>query len=141
MEPIELFIPSGPGAQAARAKVFRQLEILPETRRYKVEITAAKATRSTSQNAYLWAGVYKAILDQGGEMLRGWTKQDLHEYCLGECFGWEKITAFRRTRLFPKRRSSRLNKQEFTDYIDFIKAHMSAYGIFIPDSDGVIDHD
>jgi hypothetical protein len=89
-----------------------------------------KSRRSNDQNALLWR-LYTDILALGGESLGGWTKEDLHEYCLGEWAGWDKCTAFGRTRLKPKRRSSRLTKTEFSDYLEFICQRMAEHGIVL----------
>jgi hypothetical protein len=89
-----------------------------------------KPRRSNDQNALLWA-LYGDVLSQGGEMLRGWTKDDLHEFALGEHFGWDEHKAFGRTRLKPKRRSSRLSKTEFTDFLDAFVRLMAEHGIVL----------
>ena len=89
-----------------------------------------KSKRSTDQNALLWA-LYDDVLKRGGETLGGWTKDDLHEYALGEYFGWKKHEAFGRTRLKPNRRSSRLTKSEFTDFLDWFVRRMAEHGIVL----------
>jgi hypothetical protein len=61
------------------------------------------------------------ILEQGGETLGGWTRDDLHEYFLGECFGWEVLEGFGRKRMRPLKRSSGLTKEEFTEYLMFLE--------------------
>ncbi len=88
-----------------------------------------KITRSEQQNRYLWGLVYKTIAAH----LQGWDAEDIHEYCLGEWSGWETVEGFGRKRMKPLRRSSNLNKQEFSDYVDFIQRHMAEKGIVIPD--------
>ena len=89
-----------------------------------------KSRRSTDQNALLWS-LYEDVLKQGGETLGGWTKDDLHEWALGECFGWTEHKAFGRTRLKPNRRSSRLSKSEFTDFVDWFVRRMAEHGIVL----------
>lgn len=89
-----------------------------------------KSRRSTDQNALLWA-LYEDILRMGGETLGGWTRDDLHEYLLGEHFGWEVREAFGAKRQKPMRRSSRLTKTEFSDYIAFIVQRMAEHGIVL----------
>lgn len=101
-------------------------------KRWHVEISEHKPIRSDSQNAFLWA-TYEDILKAGGETLGGWTKDDLHEYLLGEHFGWKTMTGLGTKRQIPMRRSSRLNKQEFSDYIAFIQQRMAEHGIFVRD--------
>ena len=99
---------------------------------WKVTIEAFKPRRSDQQNAFLWGVVYPAILEGGGETLRGWSKDDIHEYFLGECFGWEVLEGFGRKRHRPLRRSSKLNKIEFREYIEFIETRVAELGIHIP---------
>jgi hypothetical protein len=89
-----------------------------------------KSRRTNDQNALLWA-LYDDVLKQGGETLGGWTREDLHEYCLGEWFGWDEHKAFGRTRLKPKRRSSRLTKMEFSDFVEFVVQRMAEHGIVL----------
>lgn len=88
--------------------------------------------RSTSQNAYLWGVCYETIL---AHSLReqGWQSEDLHDYFLGEHFGWETIEAFGKRRMRPIRRSSALNKTEFADFIGFIQQKASEMSVYIPD--------
>jgi hypothetical protein len=89
-----------------------------------------KSRRTNDQNALLWA-LYSDALKQGGEALGGWTTDDVHEYMLGEYWGWDKCTAFGRTRLKPKRRSSRLAKSEFSDFVEFVVRKFSEHGIVL----------
>jgi hypothetical protein len=65
--------------------------------------------------------------------LPGWDAEDVHEYMLGEWSGWEALEGLGRKRLRPLRRSSRLNKQEFADFVDFIQRKAAEHGVFIPD--------
>jgi hypothetical protein len=100
-----------------------------------IEVKDGKPKRSQQQNSYLWGVVYATILRDGGEALGGWRAEDLHEYLLGEHFGWERVQAFGKTRMRPLRRSSALNKTEFVDYVAFIKQKMAEHGITVPDPD------
>lgn len=115
--------------------LLRRLAALPADRAWRVELHEQKATRSNQQNRYLWGVCYPEIIRQGGEALAGWTAEELHDYCLGEHFGWERTTAFGRTKMRPLRRSSRLSKMEFVDFVAFIQRRMAEHGIVIPDPD------
>ena len=90
--------------------------------------------RSTAQNAYLWGVCYETILEHG---LRdeGWRNTDLHEYFLGEHFGWATLEGFGRKRLKPIDRSSGLSKMEFVDFVAFIQEKAAEMGVYIPDPD------
>lgn len=97
---------------------------------WRVTIEPYRPKRTDEQNRYLWGVVYATIMPR----LPGWDASDVHEYFLGEHFGWETLEGFGRKRLRPIRRSSRLNKQEFSDYIAFIQHKCAELGIYIPDA-------
>ena len=99
---------------------------------YKVKITQG-GKRSLEQNAYLWGVCYPTILERGGEALGGWTSNDLHEYFLGEHFGWQTIKGFGKTRMKPLDRSSNKVKMEFVDFVASIQIKAAEMGIVIPD--------
>ena len=107
------------------------IEVLKATEMpYKVKVTRG-GSRSLEQNRYLWGVCYATILEQGD--LDGWRNEDLHEYFLGEHFGWETLEGFGKRRMKPLNRSSRLTKMEFVDFIDFIHQKAAEMGIVIPD--------
>ena len=89
-----------------------------------------KSKRTPDQNALLWS-LYADALAMGGEALGGWVKEDIHEYMLGEYWGWDKCTAFGRTRMKPKKRSSRLTKMEFSDFVEFVVRRFAEHGIVL----------
>jgi hypothetical protein len=101
-------------------------------KRLKVTIDVAKKRRSDDQNRYLWGVVYPTIL-QSSEELGGWSAEDLHEYFLGEIYGWDTLAGFGRKRLRPIRRSSGMSTSEFNDFISQIQHRMAEQGVFIPD--------
>jgi hypothetical protein len=106
---------------------------LDQTKSWKVTLEEFKPRRSDMQNAFLWGVVYPSILEGGGEALAGWQKDDLHEFMLGEHFGWETLTLCGKTVHKPVRRSSRLNKQDFSDYLEFLSRRAAELGIVIPE--------
>jgi hypothetical protein len=114
-------------------RVSTVLASLSPEKAWRVSIGELKASRSQQQNKYLWGVVYKTILDTG--VLQGWDADDIHEYLLGEWSGWEVIEGFGRKRMRPVRRSSGLNKEEFSQFIDFIQRKMAEHGIYIADAD------
>lgn len=97
---------------------------------WEVIVKRKQRTRSTEQNAYLWGVVYPTILRH----MPGWDANDLHEYFLGEHFGWETLAGFGRKRLRPVRRSSKLKTTEFADYLAFVQRRAAEYGVYIPDA-------
>jgi hypothetical protein len=111
----------------------RLISALKETEMpYKVKISKG-GTRSLEQNAYLWGVCYETILNQGGLKDLGWRNDDVHEYFLGEHFGWETLSGLGRKRVRPLHRSSTLSTVEFMDYVAFIQEKAAGMGIVIPD--------
>lgn len=110
-------------------RLARFLAGLPTDKAWRVEVQEHKPTRSDQQNRYLWGVVYPAICAH----LEGWDAEDVHEYMLGECYGWQEISGLGRRRVKPLRRSSRLSKQEFSDFVAFIQRRMAEHGVYIPD--------
>ena len=105
---------------------------------YKVTIERKRGTRTLEQNAYLWGVVYRTILDapvNDGQRFKdlGWTDDDLHQYFLGEHFGWSELQGMSRTRLKPICSSSKLYKDAFSDYLEFIIRWAAERGVVIPD--------
>lgn len=97
----------------------------------KVTVAEAKKRRSDDQNRYLWGVVYPTILQSG--QLAGWSAEDVHEYMLGEIYGWETLAGFGRKRLRPIRRSSGMSTTEFSEYVAQIQQRMAELGIYVPD--------
>lgn len=111
------------------ARVVSVLSALDREKAWTVTIEEAKSTRSQEQNRYLWGVVYVEILKH----MPGWDADDLHEYFLGEHFGWETLEGFGRKRMRPIRRSSKLKTTEFADFVGFIQRRMAEIGVYIPD--------
>jgi len=114
-------------------RVAAVLKGLSQDRSWRISVAENKPSRSQQQNRYLWGVIYKTILDAG--QLQGWDADDLHEYLLGEWSGWEVIEGFGRKRMKPIQRSSTLNKEQFSAYVDFIQRKMAELGVYIPDAD------
>lgn len=113
----------------AYSRLCKVIEKLDAGKAWSITIEEKKPKRSEQQNRYLWGVVYAEI----AKHLPGWHVDDVHEYMLGEWSGWETLEGMGRKRLRPIRRSSRLNKQEFADYIAFIQQKAAEHGVFIPD--------
>lgn len=102
--------------------------------RVKVTVELYRKKRSLEQNSYLWGVVYPTMLREGGD---GWTADDIHELMLGEWGGWEVIDLYGQKRKRPKRRSSKLNTTDFTDFVAYIQQFAAEQGIYIPDPNEV----
>jgi hypothetical protein len=96
----------------------------------RVTVQVLKPKRTESQNSKLWA-LYGEIIRKGGESLAGWTGDDLHEFFLSIHFGDEIREIFGRKKRVPLRRSSKLNKQEFSDYLETIFRFMAERGVYL----------
>jgi hypothetical protein len=126
-----IFTPGTPVEQVMKA-VAAMMTALP-AKPFAVTVEMWKKPRTNQQNAYLWGVVYPAVIEGGGEALGGFTRDDVHEWLLGECFGWQTLEGFGRKRMRPLKRSSALNKQEFSDYLTFIDTKCAEFGIVIPE--------
>lgn len=113
-------------------RIVSVLSALARDKAWKITIAEAKPTRSNDQNSYLWA-IYENILSTCGEELRGWTKEELHEFFLGTHFGWETVTGLGRRRVRPLRRSSKLSTVEFSEFIACIQRFMAERGVYVAD--------
>ena len=120
-----------PPDQIATA-VVRMAQHLPTDKPFSVTVEVWKKPRTQPQNNFLWGVAYPAILEGGGEMLRGWSRDDIHEYMVGEFGGWETLEGFGRKRMRPVMRSSQMTKQQFSDYLDWLSAKCADMGIHIP---------
>lgn len=125
--------PKGTTPEQLANAAIRMVQGLSPEKTWAIEVTEWKKPRTNQQNAFLWGVCYPCVLEGGGEALAGWTRDDLHEYFLGECFGWETLEGFGRTRVRPIKRSSKLTKQEFSDYLLFLETRCADMGIVIPE--------
>jgi hypothetical protein len=114
---------------AAIGRIAAFLTALSRSHAWTVEVKQFNRRRSDPQNRYLWGVAYPSIVKH----LEGWTAEDVHEYCLGECFGWERIEGLNRARLKPVKRSSKLSVTEFADFVAFIQRRMAEHGVYVPD--------
>lgn len=130
MNPVTFRLPAGVGSAVVLGRIRRFLEGLPSDQAFDVTVQRHKPRRSLAQNALLWS-LYGDILEGAGERMRGWQPDDLHEFFLGEHYGWEKLDGLKRARLKPLRRSSTMNKQDFSDHIDFIVRYMAEQGVVL----------
>ena len=99
-----------------------------EGKEVEVEINVKKSRRSLDANAYLWGVVYKIIA-----LHTGHSEQEIHEYmkriCLPPVF--KKIMG---KEIKMPRSTSDLNKSDFYEYIEKIRAEVSTLGIIIPEA-------
>src|SRR5690606_35697868 len=96
----------------------------------KLRTIIRQSRRTSPQNALL-SSLYEDAIERGGEALGGWTKEDIHEFMLGEFFGWQVCEAFGRKRQKPKKRSSRLTKTQFSEFVEFVVRRFAEHGIVL----------
>jgi len=102
---------------------------------YVVEIEKEKSKRSLSQNNYLWGVVYKEISKHNGD-----TEVDLHEYFKRKLLPPKFIKVMGKEIKVPSS-TTELNKVEFGNYIERIRAEVAPMGIVIPEADNKKEFD
>lgn len=130
-------LPKGLSRERAIMRIGAFLGELSLAKAWTIEVKELQRKRSHAQNSYLWGVCYPAI----AKHLEGWESEDIHEFCLGECFGWERLEGFERARLKPLKRSSKLSVLEFRDYIEWIHRTMAARGIYVPSPNEEFEED
>lgn len=94
----------------------------------RVEVCLHRKRRSDEQNRALWGVAYRLLSDETGNDVN-----DLHEFFLGEFFGWDLIDVLGQQRRRPMRRSSKLSTAEFSDFYAFIQRRAAEMGFYVPD--------
>lgn len=100
-----------------------------------VEIELEKSKRSLDQNAYLWGVVYKTIADYNGD-----TENDLHEYLKRKCLPPRFVKVCGQEIKLPASTTD-LNKTQFGEYIEKIRAEVAPMGIIIPEANNKEEFD
>lgn len=122
-------LPRGP-RERALPLAHTVLAGLDEGAAWRVTIEPVKSTRTLAQNAYLFGVCYKMISEATGYEL-----QEVHEYCLGQHFGWVDKKVPKRpsnrhgTYSVPRRTTTTnekgkravLSTQEFADFVSFVQ--------------------
>ena len=96
---------------------------------WKVTAVRSVKKRSNPQNSAYWGIVMKMISEHTGHDVN-----DLHEFMLGECFGWDEYEIMGKKKVRPHRTSSQLNTEEFNEYYQWCQQFAATnLGIIIPD--------
>lgn len=126
------------------ARVVEALEALPNERTWRVSIEQAKAERSDSQNAYLWAVPNKLLSDA-----TGYESKEVHEFLCGTYFGWKdrkvpktprnpsglESVPVRTTTTDENGNRSVLSKSAFAEYVEFVIRFAADKGVVVPPPD------
>ena len=121
--------PRGTTAEQMVKAIVRMVEPLDPQKPWSIEITEWKKPRTNQQLRYLFGVVYPMVLEAGGEALQGYTREDLHDFFLGEVYGWQELNALGRAQIKPVRRTSKMTKAEFTDFLYSIENKCIDMGI------------
>lgn len=100
-----------------------------------IDIGLEKSKRSLSQNDYLWGVVYKKIAEHTGH-----TEDELHEYFKRKCLPPKFIKVMGKEIKVPSS-TTELNKVEFSEYIEKIRAEVAPMGIVIPEANNKVEFD
>lgn len=134
---LEREIPPQDRETAVQSLARQLMRYLPGVR-LEVRVRRKKRERSDLQNRALWGCAYKALTAQTGN-----DPEDLHEYFCGEFFGWVKKTVMGKTKLRPKRTTTKdedgnrdvVDKLVMADFYDFIQRRAAMAGYDVPDPD------
>lgn len=118
---------------------------LDELVAWQVTVEPVKHERTVSQNAYLWGVCYPPMSDYSG-----YEKAELHEYLLGEFYGWvdkrvpkkpsnptgKESVPRRTTTKNEKGKRAVLSTTEFADFVGFVQRFAAEkLMLVIPDPD------
>ncbi len=111
---------------------------LTAAKSWSIEIKQYRKTRTNDQNETLWGLAYPIIAKAIGEDVN-----TIHEYMLGEYFGWIESTVFGKKKARPARTTTTgyrgepdtLSTIDFAGYFDFIQRRAAENGVHVPDPD------
>lgn len=127
-QPQRFILRNDPTRERVLSNCVAHLGRLPSSKSWRVEIVEHRERRSDAQNRYLWGVCYAELQRATGQDAADW-----HEYMLGECYGWETVEMMGRRKLRPMRRSSKMDRQEFAEYVAFIQRRAAEHNIYIPE--------
>lgn len=125
---MQAFTVPAAGRQAAAQRIAAFIESALPGKPLRVTVEVAKRKRSDEQNRALWGVAYKALEDATGN-----DPKELHNFFLGEHFGWEVIDVMGQKKRIPAKRSKRLSTVEFAEFYAFIQRRAAECGYYVPD--------
>jgi hypothetical protein len=116
-------------------------EISRQSAKHKVKVIVQmdRADRSEDQNEALWGLAYKILHEETGN-----DPEDMHQYFLGEFFGWVEYEVMGMRKKKPRRTTTRnaegkrevLDTVSFASFFEFIQRRSAeTVGVQIPDPD------
>jgi len=125
---MQAFTVPAAGRQASAQRIAAFIESALPGKPLRVTVEVAKRKRSDPQNDALWGVAYETLKQATGN-----DPKDLHEFFLGEHFGWEIYEVMGQKRRRPMRRSSKLSTVEFSEFYAFIQQRAAECGYYVPD--------
>ena len=125
---MQAFTVPAAGRQAAAQRIAAFIESALPGKLLRVTVEVAKRKRSDPQNDALWGVAYETLKQATGN-----DPKDLHEFFLGEHFGWEVIDVMGQKKRIPAKRSKRLSTVEFAEFYAFIQRRAAECGYYVPD--------
>ena len=102
-------------------EIITELELEPD-KAVQITIMDKDEPRTLAQNAYYFTAMVQPLADWAG-----YTKEEMHEVLLGECFGTKKVGGL----IVPKKRTSQLKKKEMMEYLDWVPRFAAEQGVVI----------
>ena len=107
-----------------------------------VTVDERKIERTTQQRKALFAAAYKSLMEQMG-LSGAREKDDLHEFMLGEYFGWREKQVLGQARRFPARttttdengRRDVLTVRQQMAFYSWLQRRAAEFGFDVPDPD------
>jgi hypothetical protein len=121
------------------ARIESQICIQAQRHRVKVVVQMDRADRSEDQNEALWGLAYKILHQETGN-----DPEDMHDYFLGEFFGWVEYEVIGMRKKKPRRTTTKnaegkrevLDTMSFANFFSFIQQRSAeTVGVHIPDPD------
>jgi hypothetical protein len=94
----------------------------------EIEVHDFSPKRTLDQNAFYFSAMVAPLADH-----LGYTKAEMHEVLLGECFGTKTVGGL----TVPKKRSSTLKVGEMVEYLDWVPRFAAEMGVQIGVAEGV----
>lgn len=101
--------------ELVRHNAIDEIQHLDPGKAWAVEIKEYRKKRSLDQNAYIHAVPLKILAEHTGYEL-----EELKEYLCGEFSGWDQREVFGKTKVRPKLRTSDMDSQQMTQFIEFL---------------------
>lgn len=133
-----VLLPGALDRSTVEAECIQHIRDLPPTRGFTIEVKRFVKTKTNKQTAALFGLAYPMLRAQTGHDV-----DDLHEYFLGEFFGWREENFFGKKKLRPARtlttgfdgEPDELSAAVCAELFDFVQVRAAQAGIEIPDPD------